>query len=323
MKLSIETQNDEITDETRARVAMVRPILRATLFALQGDRVERLGGYAAVTLTDLAREYREGDGDCGICFEYAIHDAINRGDRIIQPRIAEVLEHFCKLQGDTRSILFGAEKGKKLELLETAPRLLTPESTLLVGTDNRPVKLERHLDRVRRAFNRPEERSALPRSIRGLWRADLFVGTPARDRWVATTLKINPRHLEGDAGIRIGIYPEERAGEAPSFDGSRNLVLCPVPYERSFMELFYSSFVLVQKFLASDAHLPPPVHLPASPDRQVAKWLAERRQFAVLDVIDAFESMAQPGLLLSRTAGPSYGAPTTIGAVAPVARTMV
>src|SRR5205823_146206 len=87
LKIAVERQNDIITDETRARVAMVRPIIRATLFALQAQRVNRLGGYAAITLADVAREYREGDGDCGVCFEYAVHDAIERRDPLIQPRI--------------------------------------------------------------------------------------------------------------------------------------------------------------------------------------------------------------------------------------------
>lgn len=300
---------------------MVRPVLRSTLFALQGERVARLNGHAAITLTDLAREYREGDGDCGICFEYAVHDAIERADPLIQPRISEVLEKFCRLRGETRSVLFGAEKGKKLELLETAPGLFTPESTLLVGTANRPIKLERHLARVRRAFNQPEERTALPRSIRGLWRADLFVGTPAHDRWVATTLKTHSRDLEGAAGIRIGIYPEETAGESPSLDAGRNLVLCPVPYERGFMELFYQCFVLVKKFLGADARVPKPVDLPGSPDRQVARWLEERREFPVLDVIASFESLAQPNLLVSSSVGDPYAVGTTTSAIAPVART--
>ena len=59
---------------------MVRPVLRATLFALEQEIVDRLGGYGKITLADMARVYREGSGDCGICFEYAIHDAIRRRD---------------------------------------------------------------------------------------------------------------------------------------------------------------------------------------------------------------------------------------------------
>lgn len=320
MKLAVETQRDAITDETRARIAMVRPILRATLFALQGDRVERLGGYAKITLTDLAREYREGSGDCGICFEYAIHDAIEHRDRLILPRVSEVLENFCKIPGDARSILFGAEKGKKLELVETDAGLLTADSRLLVGARGQPVKLKRHLDNVRRAFSGPKYREQLPRSIRGLWRADLFVGAPARDHWIATTLKTNPDHLEGAAGIRVGIYPERMKGEGPSFDSSKNLVLCPVPYDGGFMELFYSSFFLVKAFLLDDARLPKPVDLPGSPDRQTARLLEDRRGFAVLEVIATLEKFAQPGLLESSSAGDPYAVSHT-SAIAPVAKT--
>jgi hypothetical protein len=319
VKLDLESQTGPIEDHTLAQIAMVRPLLRATLFALSRERVERFGGYAEVTLHDLAREWRPGDGDCGICFEYAIHDAIERRDPLLRPRIEEVLDRHCRIKGDARSILFGAEKGARLELMETNPDLLTPESRLVVSARGRPVKLKTHLDRVRRAFSLPRERELLPRSIRGLWRADLFVGSPADDRWVATTLKINPAHLEGAAGIRIGIYPETRRGEPPSFDEGKNLVLCPLPYDGGFMELFYSAFVLAKTFLASDARVPPPIDLPLSSSRFVAKLLEERRTFPVLGVLDALEKLAPPGLLLSGSAGDPYGESPT-SAVAPIAR---
>jgi hypothetical protein len=322
VKLALEIQTGPIEDETRARIAMVRPILRATLYALSLERVERLGGYAAVTLHDLAREWREGDGDCGICFEYAIHEAIERRDPLLVPRVGEVLESYCAIKGDARSILFGAEKGARLELLKTDRSLLTPQSRLVVSERGRPIRFKTHLDRVRRAFSVPKERELLPRSIRGLWRADLFVGAREEDRWVATTLKLNPAHLEGAAGIRIGIYPERRRDEHPSFDPGKNLVLCPVPYDGGFMEAFYSAFVLAKKFLASDAQVPPPDQLPFGMDRFVAKLLEQRRGFPVLDVIRAFEDLAQPGLLLSDSAGEPYSESST-SAVAPVARPTV
>jgi hypothetical protein len=322
VKLALEIQTGPVEDETLARIAMVRPILRATLFALSVERVERLGGYAAVTLHDLAREWRPGDGDCGICFEYAIHDAIERRDPLLVPRVGEVLESYCAIKGRARSILFGVEKGARLELLETDRSLLTPESRLVVSERGRPVKLKTHLARVKRAFSVPEERELLPRSIRGLWRADLFVGAPAEDRWVATTLKINPAHLEGAPGIRIGIYPERRRDEPPSFDADKNLVLCPVPYDGGFMEAFYSSFVLAKTFLASDAQVPRPDQLPVGMDRFVAKLLEQRRGFPVLDVLDVLEKLAQPGLLRSSSAGEPYSESST-SAVAPVAKSTV
>jgi hypothetical protein len=137
--------------------------------------------------------------------------------------------------------------------------------------------------------------------------------------WVATTLKTNPSHLEGDAGIRIGIFPEQRRGQAPSFDRDKNLVLCPVPYDGGFMELFYSTFFLVKMFLVSDARVPKPDDLAYSADRYVAKLLEERRTVPVLHVIDALEHLAQPGLLTSSGAGDPYSS-TITSAIAPVAR---
>jgi hypothetical protein len=298
---------------------MVRPILRAVLFGLAGERVERLGGYRKVTVSDLAREYREGTGDCGVCFEYAVHDAIKRGDRLIVDRVSEVLEEFCKIRGTTRSILFGAEKGKKLELLETDAELLTDESRILVGARGKPPKLKRHLEAVRKAFAAPEVRGDLPPSIRGLWRTDLFVGVIESQQWVATTLKINSNHLQGDAGIRVGIFPEADSEQAPSFDEARNLVLCPVPYDGGFVELFYTAFFIVKTFLDADARVPKPVLLPNSFDRQVARQLEDRRKHACLEVIEALESLAQPQFLTTASTGDDYSTSPT-SAIAPIPR---
>jgi len=296
---------------------MVRPILRATLFALQRDRIERLGGYERITLADLAREYREGAGDCGICFEYAVHEAIRNRDGQIHPLISEVLEDFCGIRAGADSILFGAEKNGALSLIETAAELLTEDSRILAGRIGQPPKLKRYLARLVRAFQSPEYRELLPASIRGLWRADLFVGSPEEDRWVATTLKINPGDLEGGPGIRIGIYPERRRGERPMRDDEKNLILCPLPYNAGFMELFYSSFFIVRQVLAADARVPKPVALPSADDQHVAAELVARRDFPLLEVLEALAPMAQPGLLESAEAGD--GKPET-KAVAPVAQ---
>ena len=69
MQLIGGKQISEVEDPVRAKLAMVVPILKATLHSLARDRIERLGGLARVTLHDLAREFREGHGDAGICFE--------------------------------------------------------------------------------------------------------------------------------------------------------------------------------------------------------------------------------------------------------------
>jgi hypothetical protein len=161
--------------------------------------------------------------------------------------VSEVLEKFCRIKEGADSILFGVEKGGTLKLVATGAEKLTEESRILVGGAGQPPKLKKHMVTICEAFHSAKHRELLPRSIRGLWRTDLFVGSTVPDRWVATTLKTNADQLEADAGIRLGIYPERRAGELPAWDERRNLILCPLQYNGAFVELFYASFAIVKQ----------------------------------------------------------------------------
>jgi hypothetical protein len=316
VKLSVQTQVGKIADSTRARFAMVRPILTATLYSLKRSRVERFGGIEQITLEDLAREFREGSGDSGICFEYAVHDGLLRRSEHVYPRVSEVLESFCNIKGGAESILFGVEKGGTLKLVATGAEKLTDESRILVGKTGNPPKLKKHMTTICEAFRSVRHRALLPRSIRGLWRTDLFVGCSGPDRWVATTLKTNADALEADAGIRIGIYPERRHGELPTWDDAKNLILCPLPYNGAFVELFYQSFFIVKALLSEDARLPPPWQLPSSDDRFVAQELVARRAFPVVGILEALGRFAQPELIDETFAGDVTD--ESIAAVAPV-----
>lgn len=86
MKILPSTQNAPIGDAVRSKFAMVAPVLEATLYSLKMDRIARLGGYDAISLYDLAREVREGSGDAGICFEYAVHEGIAKRHPLIFAR---------------------------------------------------------------------------------------------------------------------------------------------------------------------------------------------------------------------------------------------
>ena len=246
----------------------------------------------------LPRLRRPGDGDCGICFEYAVHDALTRFDHAVIERMSDALD-MCRVPGTTiDSILFGAEKTGSQQLVNTARELLTSESSLLSGSRGRPVKLLRHLNSIAAAFRRPSARARLPQSISGLWKADLFVGAPDKDRWVGTSVKINESSLEGARGLRIGVVPtREGRSDRVRLDERRNLVVCPLPYDGSFMEVFYLAWEVIQQFLAADAQLPPEVNLPRPAQRQVARYLADRREFAVLSVAEALKPLSQPELL--------------------------
>lgn len=303
LQLRIETQRNRVADEVSALTAVVRPILEGTLFALRGDVVAPMGGHAQITLRMLARLYKPGDGDCGLCFEWAVHDAMNRRDPLLLGRIADAMKWHCHVPGgEPASILFGAEKSGALKLIDTASNILTDESRVLVGNVGQPAKLRRYINLLAAAFRRPEVRLALPYSISGLWKADLFVGHTDTDRWIGTSVKINPKDLEGARGLRLGVVPSRQGQSDRTYrDEQRNLVVCPIPHDAAFMEVFYQGWGIVQQFIAADARLPKEVALPRPPERQVAKYLVDRREFSVLEVVEALRPLSQPELLETNT----------------------
>lgn len=313
IRIQLETQASAVGDEVAALLAIVRPILHALLHSLKGEVVAQIGQPHDVPLFMLPRLYRQGDGDCGICFEYAIHDAIRRRDAGVIEKVDESLRRYCRVPGEeTSSILFGAEKQGAILLLETAENILTDDSRLLTGEQAQPPRLKPRLRQLAAAFRRPETRLALPYSMSGAWKADLFLGMRDSDRWIATTVKINPLQLERAQGLRLGIVPSHQgADDRIRHDNQRNLVICPVPYDGAFMETFYNAWATVQAFLAADARLPREVALPRPAQRQVARMLEDRRQFPIVDVIEALLVLAQPELLATteRTEGVTELAP--------------
>lgn len=325
MQARFERQLNGVAGEVQALVAIVRPIIAATLYAVKREVVKEVGGYQSVTLAMLARLYRAGDGDCGLCFEWAVHEALGERNPIVMDRLGTALRRHCQIYGDPASILFGVEKDGSRQVIDTAKSRLTDESLLMYGTAGRPLKLKRHLNLVAAAFNRPAARLALPQSIRGLWKADLFVGDERDDRWVGTSVKINRQQLEAAKGLRIGIVPSSQGTtDAILKDEIRNLIVVPLPHDGSFMQVFYEGWGIVQQFIAADARIPRLAALPRPAHRQVARELEDRRKFPVLDVLDALLPLAQPELLETSEREAMVETDTDIatGAViAPVART--
>ena len=130
--------------------------------------------------------------------------------------------------------------------------------------------------------------------------------------------------MEPARGLRIGIVPSSQ-GSSDRIEQRDKLIVCPLSYDGSFMEIFYRAWGIVQQFIGADAQMPKPVALPRPEERQVAKYLQERREYPVLDVVQAMEAVAQPDLLAanSRLADIEYRreADTTAKAIlAPVAQ---
>lgn len=297
MKVLKAVQKTNISDAVRAKFAMSVPVLEATVSSLAKDRANRFGGYDKVTLADLAREFREGNGDAGICFELAVHQAVEQRHPLLHPIVSEVLEELCGIPDGADSILFGPEKNHVIPILESTENALTDDSRVWVGNRGQPPKLKRYIPQIINALRRSEARNNLPRSISGLWKADLFLGGKQKDRWLGTTIKINADQLVGARGLRLGIYPKKNDKDVPRKDEDLNLIRIPLPYDGAFMEAFYRSFYLIRAFLKADAQVPPPINLPDAEDRFITKEFEQRRDFPVLAVLGVVRDMAQPDLM--------------------------
>lgn len=300
-----EIQLSPVADPHSALVALVRPILYGLLRSLKQDVVNEAGGYENLKLKMLPRMRREGDGDVGICFEYAVHEAIRQRNPMVLERVCDALSRHCGVPGNSvESILFGAEKTGSNQLIDTAHNILTENSRILTGAQSQPPKLKTYLTQIASALRRQDARLSLPVSINGLWKADLFLGYTDTDRWVGTTVKINPSKLEGAQGLRVGIVPAHQGvTDKIYYDGGKNLVVCPMPYDGSFMEYFYNAWMIVMQLMHADMQEPKEVNLPHPLDRAIAKLLVERREFSVVEVIEALAPIAQPHLLQKHETG--------------------
>lgn len=289
-----------VNSEYEALFSVICPILKGLVFSLKKEIVEQVGGFDNITLELFTRLYEPGDGDCGICFEYAVHEAITQNHPDVLERIDTALSKYCKISGDKpSSILFGAEKSGMLQFIDSVKEHLTDSSTLLTGNKGQPIKLKKHINGVVSAFRKPQEREKLPSSINGLWKADLFVGNVSSDKWVGTTVKINPKQLEGAKRLRLGIVPSRQGkNDGIKKEETKNLIVCPVPYDESFMEIFYEGWNIIKQFINARGKMPKEIYLPISLDRLVCKELVDRSKYPVFDVIEALEVLRQPGLIL-------------------------
>ena len=160
--LRIETQQNPVADDVSALIAVVRPILTGLLFSLKDDVAKEVGGHENVKLKLLPRLRLQGDGDVGICYEYAVHDAVRRNDPLISERIADALKKYCKVPGNNvESILFGAEKSGVVQLIDTAKNVLTDDSRILTGRQAQPPKLKAYLNMLAASFSREMTRLSI------------------------------------------------------------------------------------------------------------------------------------------------------------------
>lgn len=302
MEVREERQLNAVADPVSALIAVSRPIIAGVLHSVGEEYLQPHGGAANIRLGDLGRVRKAGDGDCGIAFEYAIHDAVTSGNSVVLERVSDALKK-CRISaGIPESILFAVEKTGSKQLLSTKRELITSDSRVLSGKQGQPPKLQRHMNQIAAAFHRPTTRLALPWSIRGLWKSDLFLGSVTPDHWVGTTVKINRNYLEAARGLRVAIVPTKSGkADAVHVDQQRNLVVCPIPHDYSFMQTFYEGMRIVQTLCATDFKTPKDAEMPIPQHREVARMYVERRNYPVQEVLEATAPFAQPHLLHAST----------------------
>ena len=167
---------------------------------------------------------------------------MNHGDARVLDRINDAVK-LCKIRsgGNPSSILFGIEKSGAVQLIDTAKEILTDNSRALAGSVGQPPKLIRRLNILAAAFKRPTTRVALPWSIRGLWKADLFVGSADTQQWVGTSVKINPTQLGGRRRLTDRNCARRDRGGVTRWKWMSAVVLSFVPCTTTvtFMQVFY------------------------------------------------------------------------------------
>lgn len=299
LQIRAEKQNNPVADEVSALIAVTRPIIAGVYHSIGQDVLSAIGPREEIRLKVLGKIRSKGDGDTGIAFEYAVHDAVASGVPAVVERVAQALSQ-CKInRGDPSSILFAIEKSGSQQLISTEIDLITSDSRVLSGERGQPVKLKGYLNQLAAAFRRPNTRGQLPQSIKGLWKADLFLGSTEPDHWVGTTVKINRSHLEAARGLRVAIVPSKSGvSDAIKKDEQKNLIVCPMPHDGSFMQVFYEGWRIVQVLLENDFKVPKEVDLPHPLHREVARVYIERRDFPVPEVLEATKKFAQPELLV-------------------------
>lgn len=300
-----EIQQNPVAEEVSALIAVTRPILAGMLHSVGEEYLAPHGGREGIQLKQLGRVRKSNDGDIGVAFEYAVHDALVNRDPVVMDRVRDAIKR-CKIKdADPESILFAMEKTGSKQLIDTRRELITDHSRVLSGTQGRPIHLKSYLNMLTAAFHRPSTRLALPTSIRGLWKADLFVGASSKDQWVGTSIKVNPKALEGAAGLRVAIVPLSHRGSDKLYkDEAKNLIVCPLPHDFSFMQKFYEGMRIIQALMDTDFKEPKPVDIPHPQHREVARVYWERRDFSVVDVLQATAKFAQPELLSTSEESP-------------------
>ncbi len=231
----------------RALYAIARSILRAQLDQLtQADLEDLDRDRSDVTIRQLAKFARlnRDKGMRGDGFEWAIHEAVMGAEPSVTEPLSEAMIRASpkyRSMNEPRSLLFGYERARYLGFLDATVQNAGEGAIILPDGDRgRPYRFDTWVAKA--ALGQPAEAQLRPR-IRKIWKTDLFLSDDTRHRHVAATIKSNWHHLEGGAGLRIGVVPEAKDLKAGvRWSKKDQLWLAVLPDPNGFMGLFNDAY---------------------------------------------------------------------------------
>lgn len=259
--MSILTQSDvnKITqvDPYSQKLISLISILEAHLNLVSKEYLELLGksNFKDITLKDLGALYKTffniNSGVNGVCWEYAVFNAILNNDIYIQDLINAAINYLSGEDDHYRlnAILWGGEKNNLSS--DNIKNNLKDDET--IWTPYKEIIFKDYVDIILKSFHDKNLRKTLPQYFAGIWRTDLFVKKENKNRWYAVTVKWNKYDMKQFPGLSIGIHFEHINSLKGSVNPKltkNNFVYCSIPFNLNFGEYYAYMFRFVETMLS-------------------------------------------------------------------------
>ncbi len=235
-----------------------------------------------------------GDG-----FEWAVHEAILAGEPKVTSYVSEAMRRASKFIPDDQptSILFGQERAKFLGFLDAVVDEAGTDSYLLPQGSGKPFKFGPW---VSLAAQGHIVEARLNNRIKKIWKTDLFLSAAGDPRHFAATIKSNFAHLEGGAGLRIGIVPEHvRNTSGVRYDADKKLWVVSLDDPNGFMGLYNDAYHAVARAICTlGKHETPPYYSkPSAKAQRIQEQIEKHPDARVLDIEEALNEASQQDLV--------------------------
>lgn len=226
--------------------------LEAILQNVSKDALEDFGckNINELTLRQLGRIYTsvlyKNDGIYGICREYGIYKFLLYGDDYVHSIFNDAINKLTCETGDESIdvILWGGERNS----LDVEAILSSLDDGEKLWCEGKLYNFKEIIKTIYLSFRREYERKKLHKSLKYVWKTDMFVKKRGSDTWFAVTVKWNKAECKHYAGLSIGIHFENVGtyGKAHKVKVQKNTygqnqfaVFC-VP----FMEFNFSKYIV-------------------------------------------------------------------------------